>query len=127
VGRLADQRFGLAVGAGIGVAATLAVTVVLVLIGSRDGKNNTPARRATRGHTIYTLRQGDVVLDPQTATRCEASGEGGNPNLFCTRTVRNRLEIVFYDDAVLVFDLQNRRNLQPLEPNYTFSRIVKKP
>jgi hypothetical protein len=66
------------------------------------------------------------VRDPQTATRCEASGEGGAPNLTCTRTTRNRFEIVFYNDVLLVLDLQNRRNLQPLEPNYTFNWMAAK-
>jgi hypothetical protein len=75
---------------------------------------------------IYTLRQGDVVRDPQTATRCEASGEGGVPNLFCTRTMRGRYQIVFYGDAVLVFDLQNRKR-DPLDADYVFKWLARKP
>jgi uncharacterized protein YecT (DUF1311 family) len=110
----------LAVGAALGVIATLAVVAVAVLVGSRDSKRSTPARPAPRSHVIYTLRQGDVVRDPQTATRCEASGEGGSPNLFCTRTTKGRHQIVFYKDAVFVFDLEDRTR-DPLDPNFVFN------
>jgi uncharacterized protein YecT (DUF1311 family) len=120
VRRLAAQRLGLAVGVGFGTVATLVVLAVVVLVGSRDSKNNTPARPAPRGRVIYTLRYGDVVRDPLTATRCEASGEGGTPNLFCTRMTKGRHQIVFYKDAVLVFDLQDRTR-DPLDPDYTFN------
>jgi uncharacterized protein YecT (DUF1311 family) len=116
---LPTQGLGLAVGAAAGVVATLAAVAVAVLIGSRDSKRSTPARPASRSHAIYTLRQGDVVRDPLTATRCEASREGGVPNLFCTRTAKGRHQIVFYKDAVLVFDLQDRTR-DPLDPNFFF-------
>jgi len=69
---------------------------------------------------MYTLRQGDVVRDAQTATRCEASAEGGSPNLFCTRTTKGRHQIVFYKDAVYVFDLDDRTR-DPLDPNFVFN------
>ena len=120
VRRLPTQGLGLAVGAAVGVVATLAVVAVAVLVGSRDSKRSTPARPAPRSHLIYTLRQGDVVRDPQTATRCEASGEGGSPNLFCTRTTKGRHQIVFYKDAVFVFDLEDRTR-DPLDPNFVFN------
>ncbi len=61
-----------------------------------------------------------MVRDPQTATRCEASGEGGSPNLFCTRTTKGRHQIVFYKDAVFVFDLEDRTR-DPLDPNFVFN------
>jgi hypothetical protein len=124
MGQLATQRLGLVVGAAVGVVATLVVLATVVLVGSRESKRSTPARHAPRSHVIYTLRQGDVVRDPLTATRCEASGEGGAPNLFCTRTTRGRYQIVFYNDAVLVFDLRNRGKLQPLESNYAFKWVL---
>ena len=60
----------------VGVVATLAVVAVAVRVGGHATRN-----------AIYTLRQGDVVRDPLTATRCEATAEGGTPNLFCTRTM----------------------------------------
>jgi uncharacterized protein YecT (DUF1311 family) len=114
------QRRGLAIGAAVGVVATLAVVAVAVLVGSRDSKRSTPARPAPRSHVIYTLRQGDVVRDRQTATRCEASAEGGSPNLFCTRMTKGRHQIVFYKDAVFVFDLEDRTR-EPLDPNFVFN------
>src|SRR5436305_5065272 len=95
--QLPTQRLGLAVGAVVGVVVTLAVVGVAVLGGGHDSR-----------HAIYTLRQGDVVRDPLTATRCEATAEGGTPNLFCTRTTKGRHQFVFYKDAVLVFDLGDR-------------------
>jgi hypothetical protein len=65
-------------------------------------------RTAGRGHRVITLRDGDVVLRPAAAARCEASGEGGVPNLFCTRIGGGRHQIVFYKDTVLVWPLDCR-------------------
>jgi len=45
------------------------------------------------------------VLRPEAATRCEASSEGGAPNLFCTRVGGGRHQVVFYKDSVLVWPL----------------------
>jgi len=59
-------------------------------------------------HRVYTLRDGDVVLRPEAATRCEASGEGGVPNLFCTRIGGGRHQVIFYKDSVLVWPLDCR-------------------
>ncbi len=57
-------------------------------------------------HTgVYTLRDGDVAVRPEAATRCEASAEGGIPNLFCTRAPSGRHQIIFYADCVLVWPL----------------------
>jgi uncharacterized protein YecT (DUF1311 family) len=114
------QRLDLVVGVAVGVIATLGVVAVVVLVGSRDSKRSTPARSAPRGRVIYTLRQGDVVRDPKTATQCEASGEGGSPNLFCTRSTKGRHQIVFYKDAVLVFDLEDRTR-DPLDASFVFN------
>jgi hypothetical protein len=61
---------------------------------------------APRRSHVITLREGDVVVRPQAATRCEASGEGGRPNLFCTRLHGGRHQVIFYSDAVLVWPLQ---------------------
>jgi hypothetical protein len=67
---------------------TVAVVGVLVALGARDTKSTGPARPAPRGRVVYTLRWGDVVRDPRTGTRCDATGEAGIPNLFCTHTAR---------------------------------------
>jgi hypothetical protein len=56
-------------------------------------------------YRIFTLRYGDVVLRPEAATRCVASGEGGSPNLFCTRIGGGRHQVIFYKDSVLVWPL----------------------
>jgi hypothetical protein len=56
-------------------------------------------------HRVFTLRYGDVVLRPEAATRCEASGEAGIQNLFCTRVGGGRHQVIFYAGSVLVWPL----------------------
>lgn len=101
--RLGAQKLGLAVGVVAGVVLSLAAVAVLLLLGNRDGKNDGSARPVPRGRAFYTLRTGDVALAPLAATRCEASGEAGFPNLFCTRRPEGRYQVVFYKDSVLVY------------------------
>jgi len=114
---LRTQKLGLALGLALGVVLTLAVVVALVLIGAgNEEKARTPARPAPRGQVIYTLRSGDVVRDPRTGTRCEASGEGGLPNLYCTHTARGRHAAVFWDDELQVYGPGSG----PMEPTYSF-------
>jgi len=125
--RLAQQKLGIVIGIALGVALTLGVlAVVLVLVGGRDSKSDKQARPVPRDRVIYTLRTGDVVRDPLTATRCEASGDGGYPNLFCTRMRQGRYQIIFYSDEVQVFDLLDPYE-QPLEAKYVFKWIAHKP
>ena len=113
---LIAQKLGIAVGLTVGVLLTLGVLAVIVAAGGRDSKRKTPARPAPRGHVIYTLRWGDVVRDPRTGTRCEATGEAGIPNLFCTHTARGRFEAVFWDDELQVYGPGS----EPFEPTYSF-------
>jgi hypothetical protein len=126
VAPLAAQKLGLAVGVVAGVVLSLAAAAVLVLVGDRDSKREVSARPVPRSRVFYTLRRGDVARAPLAATRCEASGEGGSPNLFCTRMTHGRYQIVFYSDTVLVFDLLDP-NAQPLEPKYVFKWVARKP
>ena len=114
--KLGSQKLGIAIGLGLGALLTLAVLGVVVAVGSRDSKDSSRARPAPRGHAIYTLRWGDVVRDPRTRTLCEATGEGGLPNLFCTHTVRGRYEAVFWDDELQVYGPGSG----PMEPTYSF-------
>ncbi len=51
----------------------------------------------------YTMSEGDVARVPAAATRCEASREGGIPNLRCRRDPEGRYQVVFYEDTVYVF------------------------
>lgn len=60
-------------------------------------------------HREITLRYGDIVRRPEARTECLASGEGGIPNLFCTRIEGGRHEVIFYSDTVLVWPLDCRR------------------
>ena len=72
---------------------TLAVLAVVFLARGGDGK----------GRKLYTLRTGDVVRAPLASTLCEASAEGGAPDLFCTRTPSSRYQVIFYEDEVLIY------------------------
>jgi hypothetical protein len=121
----------LGIGTGIGVVLGVAVTLAVLAVSGRlagggDDKTNAPGRPAPTRPAVYTLRTGDVIRDPLTATRCEASGEAGYPNLFCTRMSRGRYQVVFYEDSVELFDLLDP-NEQPLEPKYSFKWIAPKP
>jgi hypothetical protein len=55
---------------------------------------------------LYTIRYGDVVRYPGTATRCQATAEGGTPQLFCVHTGRTRFQVVFNSFGVAVYDLK---------------------
>jgi hypothetical protein len=73
-----------------------------------DARDNTVSVSAS-GHHIFTVRPGDILRVPTTATRCQASHEGGIPNLYCSRTRRGRYQVVFWKDSVQVYDLARVR------------------
>ncbi|SRR6266508_6793971 len=65
----------------------------------------------------FTIRQGDAIRVPAAATQCEASGEAGIPNLFCTHLgSRSRYQVVFWSDEVQVYDLA--RHGEPMVPTF---------
>jgi hypothetical protein len=84
------------------VAAGAVGGFAVYTFGWHDSGKSAAGRRTQR---VITLRDGDVVVRPSAATRCEASGEGGRPNLFCTRLHGGRHQVIFYSDAVLVWPL----------------------
>ena len=115
--KLRTQKSAIGVGMALGVVVTLAVVGALLLWGAgSDHTSNPRARPASRGKVIYTLRWGNVVRDPRTGTRCEATGEGGIPNLYCTHTARGRYEAVFWNDELQVYGPGSG----PFEPTYSF-------
>jgi hypothetical protein len=115
--KLSTQKLGLGVGVAMGVVLTLAVVATLVLLSAgNEEKASTPARPAPRGHVIDRLRWGDLVRDPRTGTRCQATGEGGIPNLYCTHTARGRYEAVFWDDELQVYGPGSKE----MTPTYSF-------
>jgi hypothetical protein len=116
VEKLRTQKLALGLGIALGVVLSLAVVFVLVLVGAKDSKTNTRARPAARGRVIYMLHWGDVVSDARTGTRCEATGEGGVPNLSCTHTARGRYVAVFWNDELQVYGPGSG----PFEPTYSF-------
>ena len=77
-----------------------------------------PSRAPTGslGQRLYLLREGDVVRLPGTATDCLATGEAGQPELFCTHTRRSRFQVVFTPDGVSLFDLA--RHGEPMVPTF---------
>ncbi|SRR6266540_2473528 len=64
------------------------------------GWHDSDGRPTATRHHVITLREGDVVVRPEAAARCQASQEGGSPNLFCTRVGGGRHQIIFYSDSV---------------------------
>lgn len=113
---LRTQRLALGLGVALGAFLTLAIVGVVVLVGARDSKSDTSARPAPRRPVIYTLRTGDVARDPRTGTRCEASQEGGFPNLSCRHTARGRYDAVFWDDVLQVYGPGS----EAMTPTYSF-------
>jgi hypothetical protein len=119
-----------------GKALVAALTVVVAgalggFVGYALGRNDTGSPTVTnvisvaQAKHVYTLKQGDVVLEPATATRCEASGEGGFPNLFCSRIgSRGRFQVVFWNDSVDLYDLA--RHGEPMVPTYSVPATLKK-
>jgi hypothetical protein len=78
---------------------------------------------ATGRHRLYTIRGGDVIRVPATATECEATGEAGIPNLFCTRLGhRSRYQVVFWSDRVDLYDLALHG--EPMEPTFSVPASV---
>jgi hypothetical protein len=89
--------------------------------GRKSSGRAIPSVRTVGGNQrVYTLRDGDVVLRPEAAVRCEASGEGGIPNLFCTRIGGGRHQVIFYKDTVLVWPL-DCRGCGPDGPTFDYS------
>jgi hypothetical protein len=84
-----------------------AVGFAVSAIGWRDSGSDHHGKTAsaTIGQRTSTLRDGDVVLRPEAATRCRAEREGGIPDLFCDRMPGGRFQVVFYADCVLVWPL----------------------
>ena len=109
---------GLAIVVGGAVAAFAVYT-----FGWRQSDTNHQTARAfvtteTGRHRLYTIRQGDVIRVPAAATECEASGEAGIPNLFCTRMgSRSRYQVVFWMDGVDLYDLA--RHGEPMVPTFS--------
>lgn len=102
---------------GIVVAGAAAGFAIYTFGWRDDGEHQSnSASVSVRGRHVFTLRQGDIVNVPATATRCEASHEGGIPNLFCTRTARGRYQVVFWKDEVQIYDLA--RNRGPMVPTF---------
>ncbi len=116
LGKLHSQKLGIGIGVVLGVVVTVAALGLALAFGGGDSKTSSPARPAPPRHVIYTLRWGDVVRDPRTGTRCEATGEAGIPNLFCTHTARGRYEAVFWDDELQIYGPKS----EPMTPEYSF-------
>jgi hypothetical protein len=88
-------------------------------LGPRE--ENEPAPRTQP--RVQTLRDGDVVLRPGAATRCEASGEGGFPNLYCTRLGGGRYSLAFFEQSVLVYGPLG----DPTEPDLSLRWKIERP
>ena len=105
------------------VPAILVAAVVGIVAGYLLGRHEAKSEHATVAPVtqvkhVYTLRQGDAIRVPATATRCEVSSEAGLPNLFCDRVGSSgRYQVVFWNDGVDLYDLA--RPHEPMVPTYT--------
>jgi hypothetical protein len=100
--------------AALGVAVAGAVAgFAIYTFGWHDDGRTRPSRR------VITLRRGDVIVRPSAGTRCEASGEGGRADLFCTRLHGGRHQVIFYSDAVLVWPLERGPDGPPFSFRWT--------
>jgi hypothetical protein len=97
------------------VAGAVGVFAVYTFGWRDDGK---PAPKP--GARTYTVSWGDVVIVPGAATRCQASGEGGIPNLFCEGTPRSRYQVVIFNDEAELYDLE--AGGEPMLPTYKVPR-----
>jgi hypothetical protein len=80
---------------------------------------------AVGAFAVYTFGWRDTGRDPATLTRCESSGEAGIQNLFCARAgTRSRYQVVFWSDAVDVYDLA--RNREPMVPTFSVPAKLKR-
>jgi hypothetical protein len=78
------------------------VALIAVFFLGRATKHGGAATSNRREH-VYTGRAGDVFRTPAAATRCLVSGEGGFPDLFCSRIPRGRYQVLFFEDRLLVY------------------------
>jgi hypothetical protein len=111
------------------------VAFAVYTFGWRDGDGSGEARTEsvqrqpsitteTGRHPLYTIHAWDVVLDPETKTLCEVTGEAGIPNLFCTPSgPRNRYQVVFWNDRVDVYDLAAPG--EPMVPTFSVPARLK--
>jgi hypothetical protein len=90
--------------AAIGVFAA-GVAAALLTVSALGWPERRAATEVTTEQRTYTLRDGDVAIRAEAATRCEASAEGGLSNLFCTRIPAGRHQIILYADCALVWPL----------------------
>jgi hypothetical protein len=105
----------------LAIVVTGAVAVFAIYtFGWHDEKSDTPPTPAVApaaltpkrftgligSKRLYTIRYGDVVRYPGTATLCQATAEGGYPQLFCVHARRSRFQAVFTDSGLRVYDLR---------------------
>src|SRR5690349_8183310 len=95
-----------------------AVAAFGLYIFGRNDNDHPVARTTTTGPHVYRLRAGDSIVDASTGTRCEATGEAGIPNLFCSRRDgRGRYQVVCWSDRVDLYALA--RHGEPMEPTFS--------
>jgi hypothetical protein len=81
------------------------------------GRSARTIRPAAPGHNVYTLSEGDVVIVPGAAARCEVSGEAGIPNFYCVHTGRTGYQVFLWKDRADLYDLE--RHGEPMVPTYS--------
>ena len=95
-------------------AGALVAFATLYALGWRQDGN----AGATPPARVITLGDGDVAVREAAATRCEASAEGGQPNLFCSGRGGTRPQVIFYEDCVVVWPATRSRTSEGVPITY---------
>src|SRR5437870_11929954 len=103
--KLAEQKLAVGAGIALGVAVTLGVLAVARQGGGGDKRRQPVTAGANPRRHVYTIRWGDVIRVPGAGTRCEASGGGGVPNLFCSRPFAGRYQVFVWEGRGDGYDL----------------------
>jgi hypothetical protein len=102
----------------VALAILVAGAVVAFGIYTFGWREDEAEQAAPRAERVYTLRQGDRVRMPSTATECLATQEGGFPRLHCARTSRGRYQVDIFADTVHLYDLESP-DAEPMLPTYS--------
>jgi hypothetical protein len=89
----------------IRLALLFLALVVAAGVGLLLGRATSPEASSPPATRTFTVRQGDVVSVPRLGVHCQASQEGGAPNLFCEYFPSGAHQVVFYDDGAYVYQI----------------------
>jgi hypothetical protein len=107
------------------VAGALAAFAIYTFGWHEAGNNVSGGAGGAETSHVVIIRDGDVVRDPRTGTVCQATGEAGVPNLFCTHgtEAQSRFQAVLWADRADLYDVA--RHGEPMLPTYSVPAELK--